>query len=238
MIDGFKSGMIPKEAITWKEEESRTAFQDSKILFLRNWPYVWNLANGSKSKIAGKFAVAPLPGKAGPGVSTLGGHSFGISKFAKNKGTAMKFINWMQTKENQTRRLEVSSLAPVLEELYDDPALQAKFGYLKTLGDSIRNAKPRPKAVKYNDVTLAEGTFTTKLYRLDARTQFSPWISLSNNVQFDTQSQSLGWQMRFRWIRKPGNDLYLVYTHNWLDSDRLATIDRKAAMKIVQTYRF
>ena len=147
--------MIPKEAITWKEEESRTAFQDSKILFLRNWPYVWNLANGSKSKIAGKFAVAPLPGKAGPGVSTLGGHSFGISKFAKNKGTAMKFINWMQTKENQTRRLEVSSLAPVLEELYDDPALQAKFGYLKTLGDSIRNAKPRPKAVKYNDVTLA-----------------------------------------------------------------------------------
>ena len=155
MIDGFKSGMIPKEAITWKEEESRTAFQDSKILFLRNWPYVWNLANGSKSKIAGKFAVAPLPGKAGPGVSTLGGHSFGISKFAKNKGTAMKFINWMQTKENQTRRLEVSSLAPVLEELYDDPALQAKFGYLKTLGDSIRNAKPRPKAVKYNDVTLA-----------------------------------------------------------------------------------
>ena len=91
---------------------------------------------------------------------------------------------------------------------------------------------------EYNDVTLTEGKFTTKLYRLDARTQFSPWISLSNNVQFDTQSQSLGWQMRFRWIRKPGNDLYLVYTHNWLDSDRLATIDRKAAMKIVQTYRF
>lgn len=44
--------------------------------------------------------------------------------------------------------------------------------------------------------------------------------------------------MRFRWIRRPGNDIYLVYTHNWLDSDRLITYDRKASMKIVQTFRF
>lgn len=91
---------------------------------------------------------------------------------------------------------------------------------------------------EYNDVKLAEGNFITRLYRLDARTQFSPWIALSNNVQYDTQSKSLGWQMRFRWIRKPGNDLYLVYTHNWLDADRLVTYDRKASMKIVQTFRF
>ena len=155
MVDGFKSGMIPKEAITWKEEESRQAFENSKILFLRNWPYVWNLASKDTSKIKGKFEVAPIPGKTGPGVSTLGGHSFGISTFAKNKGTAMKFVNWMQTKEAQSNRLVKSSLAPVLEELYDDPTLQAKIPYLKALGDSIRNAKPRPKAVKYNDVTLA-----------------------------------------------------------------------------------
>lgn len=87
-------------------------------------------------------------------------------------------------------------------------------------------------------MTLAEGDFTTRLYRVDARTQFSPWIALSNNVQYDTLSQSLGWQMRFRWIRKPGNDLYLVYTHNWLDDARLTTLDRKAAMKVVQTFRF
>ena len=91
---------------------------------------------------------------------------------------------------------------------------------------------------EYNDVTLAEGAFTTKLYRVDARTQFSPWLSLSNNIQFDTQSQSLGWQMRFRWIRKPGNNLFVVYTHNWLDDRRLVTLDRKGAMKIVQTFRF
>lgn len=152
--DGFKSGFIPKEAITWKEEESRTAFQSGKIVFLRNWPYVYNLAS-KDAAIKDKFAVAPIPGLNGPGVSTLGGHSYGISPFAKNKGTARDFILWMDSKANQTRRLKTASLAPTLEELYGDTALQAQFPYLKDLGDSIKNAKPRPKAVKYGDVTLA-----------------------------------------------------------------------------------
>lgn len=157
MVDGFKSGLIPSEAITWKEEESRQAFQDGKILFLRNWPYVWQLAQKSdgSSKVNGKIAVSPLPGKDGPGVSSLGGHNMGISKFAKNKGTALAFIKWMNSEANQKRRLETSSLAPSLESLYDDASLQEKFPYLKTLGDSIATAKPRPKAVQYGDVTLA-----------------------------------------------------------------------------------
>ena len=155
MQNGFKTGMIPKEAITWKEEESRQAFEAGKILFLRNWPYVWNLSNGSKSKIAGKIAVAPIPGKTGLGVSTLGGHSYGISTFAKNKGTAMKWINWMLRPENQKTQLQKASSAPVLESLYADPELIKQFPYLPTLLKSIQKAKPRPKAVAYGDVTLA-----------------------------------------------------------------------------------
>lgn len=155
MVNGFKTGMIPKEAITWKEEESRQAFQTGKILFLRNWPYVYNLASAKDSKVAGKFGVAPIPGKTGLGVSTLGGHSYGISAFAKNKGTAMKWITWMLRPENQKDQLLKASSAPVLESLYSDPELVAKFGYLPTLLKSIQNAKPRPKAVQYGDVTLA-----------------------------------------------------------------------------------
>jgi len=45
----------------------------------------------------------------------------------------------------------------------------------------------------------------------------------------------------FRWILTPGNDLYVVYTHNWLDEpllDRLSTLDKRLASKILYTYRF
>jgi uncharacterized protein DUF5916 len=90
----------------------------------------------------------------------------------------------------------------------------------------------------YNDVTLREGHFTTTVWRIDVNTQFSPWLSLMQNVQYDTVSNGLGWQARFRWIRKPGDDFYFVYTHNWIDTDTLRTIDRRAAFKVVKTFRF
>jgi uncharacterized protein DUF5916 len=94
---------------------------------------------------------------------------------------------------------------------------------------------------EWNAVTLPEGHFTTRLYRLVGETQFSPFVTLVNDVQYDTQSSVLGWQGRFRWILAPGNDLYIVYTHNWLDQpflDRFATLDRRLASKLLYTYRF
>ncbi|GAA1145584.1 ABC transporter substrate-binding protein [Kribbella jejuensis] len=157
LVNGFKTGAIPKAAITYKEEESRRAFQDGKLLFLRNWPYVYSLANKTdgSSKVAGKFAVAPLPGKTGPGVSSLGGHDYAINSFAKNKATAIDFINFMASEARQKANIEATSQAPTWASLYDDPTLQKQFPYLAPLKASILGAKPRPKVVKYGDVTAA-----------------------------------------------------------------------------------
>ncbi|MET9268930.1 ABC transporter substrate-binding protein [Kribbella sp. NPDC003557] len=157
LVNGFKTGAIPKAAITYKEEESRRAFQDGKLLFLRNWPYVYSLANKTdgSSKIAGKFAVAPLPGKSGAGVSSLGGHDYAISSFAKNKATAIDFINFMASEERQKANIEKTSQAPTWQSLYDDAALNKQFPYLAPLKASILGAQPRPRVVKYGDVTAA-----------------------------------------------------------------------------------
>jgi hypothetical protein len=78
---------------------------------------------------------------------------------------------------------------------------------------------------------------------MDGSTQFSPWLSLANRLQYDTVSRELGWQLRFRWIRRPGHDTYFVYTHNWREildvgARRLATIDNRLASKLVYTLRF
>jgi hypothetical protein len=62
-----------------------------------------------------------------------------------------------------------------------------------------------------------------------------------NNVQYDTVSGVAGWQSRFRWIVRPGNDIYVVYTQNWVDDPLLAqfaTQDRRLSTKAVYTYRF
>jgi hypothetical protein len=37
----------------------------------------------------------------------------------------------------------------------------------------------------------------------------------------------------------PGNDIYVVWLSNWLDSgEQLTTLDRSTATKLVYTYRF
>jgi hypothetical protein len=96
---------------------------------------------------------------------------------------------------------------------------------------------------EHNVLELAEGSFDTDVFRLRADTQFSPWLSIANNLQYDNVSGLLGWQMRFRWIRRPGNDLYFVYTHNWREVlqtgfRRLTTLDNRLATKLVYTLRF
>jgi len=94
---------------------------------------------------------------------------------------------------------------------------------------------------EWNEVHLAEGRFASNLFRIVGETQFTPFVALVNNLQFDTVSRVAGWQSRFRWIVKPGNDLYVVYTHNWLEDpvrDRFATLDRRFASKVLYTHRF
>jgi len=94
---------------------------------------------------------------------------------------------------------------------------------------------------EWNDVDLAEGQFTSNVFRVIADSQFSPFMAVVNNVQYDTVSRVMGWQSRYRWIMKPGNDLYVVYTHNWLDdamARRFVSLDRKFASKVLYTHRF
>lgn len=152
-----KKDRMPKEAVTLDTEGGRRHFQSGKLIFQRQWPYQYALANADdgSSKVAGKFAVAPLPGPDGPGVANLGGHNLAISAFAKNKATSLDFIKYLTGEEAQRANLLATSQAPTVAALYDDPEMVKKFPYLPVLKKAIENAVPRPVAVKYGDVTAA-----------------------------------------------------------------------------------
>lgn len=156
LADAYKAGYIPKQAITYQEEQSRAAFQDGKLLFLRNWPYVYNLAaTDASSKVKGKFKVAPLPGVNGPGTSTLGGHMAAISAYSDHKATALDFLKFLTSEEQQKTNMEKGSLAPVIASIYDDAELVKKYPYLPVLKESIENAVSRPVTPFYPAVTKA-----------------------------------------------------------------------------------
>jgi multiple sugar transport system substrate-binding protein len=156
LAKAYADGNIPKEGITFQEEQSRQAFQSGKLLFLRNWPYVYNLATTEgSSAVKDKLGIAPIPGKDGPGASSLGGHSMAISVYSKNKATALDFLKFMTSEETEKFYATQGSLAPVLGSLYTDAALVKKLPYLPVLKTSIENAVPRPVSPFYPAVTKA-----------------------------------------------------------------------------------
>lgn len=156
LVAAFKDGNIPEQAITYQEEESRRAFQDGNLLFLRNWPYVYNLASTEgSSKVKDVLGMTALPGKDGPGASSLGGHSAAISVYSKNKATALDFVKFLTAEEQQKFFATQGSLAPVLGALYEDQELVSKLPYLPVLKTSIENAVPRPVTPFYPAVTKA-----------------------------------------------------------------------------------
>ncbi|HEY0373505.1 MAG TPA: ABC transporter substrate-binding protein [Amnibacterium sp.] len=154
LVDAFKNGDIPADAITFQEEQGRAAFEAGKYLFYTNWPYAYGLTQNDPTSFAKKnpsaLGIAGFPGK-----SSLGGHNWAISNYSKHKGTALQFLKWSQSPEVQKFNIEKSSAAPVLSSLYSDATLTGKYKYLPTLKASLDNAVARPATPYYQAVTTA-----------------------------------------------------------------------------------
>ncbi|MGW5468585.1 ABC transporter substrate-binding protein [Streptomyces chartreusis] len=151
---GVREGWIPKRALTYKEEESKQAFQDGRLLFLRNWPYAYVGASAAGSPVAGKIGAVPLPGPDGPGTSVLGGSNLAVSTHARHPDSAARLLAYLTSERVQRQVLTRGALPPVRADLYEDPALVREFPYLPTLRESVRTAAPRPKSPRYDQVSL------------------------------------------------------------------------------------
>ncbi|MEO9238885.1 MAG: ABC transporter substrate-binding protein [Jatrophihabitantaceae bacterium] len=187
LVNGFKQGYIPKEALGFQETQSLNAFQAGQLVFMRNWPYADAILSGTGSKVAGKFGIAPLPGPDGHGASSLGGHSLGISAYSKYPATDFDFLKFVESDQIQRNDLTQGTLAPVLTSLYSDAALVAKFPYLPTLLASIQTAVPRPVTPFYPAVTEAIETNAYAALQGQVSTQ-----TALDNMQKAIQSATAG----------------------------------------------
>ncbi|ALO45776.1 carbohydrate binding family 9 domain-containing protein [Pseudohongiella spirulinae] len=95
-----------------------------------------------------------------------------------------------------------------------------------------------------NEVSLPQGEFDTNLVRLSWAWNFNPWVALTGNVQYDDLSEVVGVYARLRWIIQPGNDVFLVWSNNWLYEDdplndrRFTRLTSGGALKVNYTFRF
>ena len=90
---------------------------------------------------------------------------------------------------------------------------------------------------------LPEGDFVQRLLALKTVYAFTPDLILSAFTQYDSGSRDLGINLRIRWTVRPGDDLYVVWNHNWRrldppgESPTLSPLDDQLAVKMRWTFR-
>ncbi|MDZ7718412.1 MAG: DUF5916 domain-containing protein [Balneolaceae bacterium] len=149
------------------------------------------------------------------------------------------YVTWTASAELQTASYRKVSFGAEFESGGFWSGTRTQYGLNLSLRP-FTGLELTPEYVR-TDVDLAEGSFSTDLFRFEANMDFTNSLFFTTNIQYDNLSQLLATNNRLRWIITPGSDLYLVYNHNWLEEDQLSrfrTLQRSGAIKISYTHRF
>jgi len=90
-----------------------------------------------------------------------------------------------------------------------------------------------------NDGRLGAGDFTQRLARIRFNLAFTPEISWTNVVQYETVTDDIGLNSIFRWEIESGREFYVVLNHNWLEQyGRFRSRQSDFGVKLRWTFRF
>ena len=138
----------PPGVTTYAEEEARLLFQNGKAAFLRNWPYVYNLA--LDSNIAGKYSIKPMVHAVGQDSgATLGGWGLGIAESSKHPDAAWKVIEFLSSEDSQREFILETGFVPSRTSLFNDPTIVAKYDYYPKLLNVVKSSALRPPISQY-----------------------------------------------------------------------------------------
>lgn len=143
-------GISPELVLTATEEPARRIFGSGRAVFMRNWPYAWNLLQQPDSAVHGRVGIAPLPHFAGQRpAATLGGWQLGVNRRSRHPEEAKAFVRFMTSPQAQRRLARDYGLHPARRALYRDAALLAAQPHLAPLRAVFELARPRPVTPYY-----------------------------------------------------------------------------------------
>jgi multiple sugar transport system substrate-binding protein len=155
LINKYK--VTPSDVLSWDEEPSRRPFTGGEAAYLRNWSYVWKIAQTpGESKVVDKVEVVPLPHFPGKNsAAALGGYQYGVNASTKKREAAVEFVKWLSSPEIQLRFATQLGLCPTRSAVFESQDIAKEQPFMQKLKDVFLGAIPRPVTPKYPQVTLA-----------------------------------------------------------------------------------
>jgi multiple sugar transport system substrate-binding protein len=153
----YELQITPEAVLTYDEEPSRQPFTSGNAVFLRNWSYVYNIAQDpAESKVVDQVAFAPLPHfPEGQSTAALGGYQFGVNASSKHPEEAFKLVEFLSSEASQKRYALEIAVAPTRPAVYDDPELQEKNPFMDGWKEVCTGSTARPIHPAYPQMSLA-----------------------------------------------------------------------------------
>ncbi|MEE8424484.1 MAG: ABC transporter substrate-binding protein, partial [Elusimicrobiota bacterium] len=139
-----KHKISPQGVLTYQEEEARHMFQEGRAVFMRNWPYAWNLVQSNDSPVQHKVGIKPMVHGVGEAsAATLGGWGYGISTLSDKPEAAWKFVKFATSAEAQKINFDRGGVIPTRKSLFKDPEVIKRSPHFKQLFGVLSKARPR-----------------------------------------------------------------------------------------------
>lgn len=146
----IEQGISPDGVTTYQEEEARRLFQSGEAVFMRNWPYVYPLANSDDSAIQGQFAIKPMIHQPNDTSGACqGGWGLGISNTTPHPEEAWRVVEYFSRPEILSQFILETGYVPSRQSLFTDPQIVEKYGYYPDLLEVVQQAVLRPPIAQY-----------------------------------------------------------------------------------------
>lgn len=150
LVSTVQQRVSPPGVNTYIEEDARRLYQSGAAVFMRNWPYAWDLLNGEDSPIRGKVGIKPMVhAQNQQGTGTLGGWGWGISSMSRHPNEAWKLVQYLTSSDVQKKLVVAGAYLPSRRALYDDPELVKRYEYFPLVLRVLQNPALRPAIAQY-----------------------------------------------------------------------------------------
>ncbi|WP_118180533.1 ABC transporter substrate-binding protein [Paraburkholderia phosphatilytica] len=158
---------MPPGIVDYDHAEAVNALAQGHVAMITEWSAFYpTLTDPSKSKLGNCLGVATEPtGPAGL-KPALGGFSLAVNakSTAKKQAAAWLFIQWITSEQEAKPYLEAGGV-PARMSLYQDPAIQSKYPFVKPMVQSWQGGVPdyRPRFPEWPAISEIIGEWGTKM---------------------------------------------------------------------------
>ncbi|MEV4415243.1 extracellular solute-binding protein [Catellatospora sp. NPDC049609] len=143
MTEGNPRAVLPA-SLGFDERAGTLAFQDRRVLFMRNWPVAYS------QLVSAEAGAAPLRIGTQPITdSVLGGQNLALAAGTDQPEAALRLVEFLTGERSQQLLFERGGFAATRELVYRDAGVRESFPYADDLLVAVQAARLRPVTPRY-----------------------------------------------------------------------------------------